>query len=131
MFDFLRRYQNLGIAFAIALFFFSSLGGYQVAFQGVAWAKMIAQYSRTDAPVQALKKTFDGKHPCSVCKRISKSHSSNMSPTINPDLKFEKAFVSAAVSVKRMRDCGQLSYSCTSANLIRNDSSPLTPPPRA
>src|SRR2546428_9100090 len=41
--------------------------------QAVAWANMMAAYSRETSLSEAIVKTFDGKHPCRLCQHISKS----------------------------------------------------------
>jgi hypothetical protein len=51
---------------------FLSAGGHMALLQGVAWANMIRDYSRTGSVTSALEKTFDGKHPCAMCKKIAK-----------------------------------------------------------
>lgn len=58
----------LSIAFAL----FTIAGGPLIVFQGVAWVGMIQEYSKQDTLANALQKTFSGKHPCSLCKRIAK-----------------------------------------------------------
>ena len=40
--------------------------------QTVAWASMIVDYSRNGALTEAVEKTFDGRHPCRICKEIEK-----------------------------------------------------------
>ncbi len=37
----------------------------------VAWAKMLQTYSEDRGLVVAIKDTFDGGHPCAMCKKIS------------------------------------------------------------
>lgn len=39
--------------------------------QSVAWAGMIVSYSETAPLKTALAETFDGKHPCCLCKAIA------------------------------------------------------------
>ena len=46
------------------------LGGHWLALQSVAWIGMIANYARGEALVVALEKTFDGAHPCGLCKVV-------------------------------------------------------------
>ncbi|MBX9742333.1 MAG: hypothetical protein K2W99_02160 [Chthoniobacterales bacterium] len=58
----------LSIAFAL----FIIAGGPLVVLQGVAWASMIQEYSKNDSLTNAVQKTFSGKHPCSLCKKIEK-----------------------------------------------------------
>jgi hypothetical protein len=47
-----------------------TLGGHWLALQSLAWARMLADFSRRDGVVVALAKTFDGQHPCPLCLRI-------------------------------------------------------------
>jgi hypothetical protein len=41
--------------------------------QCIAWAGMLVNYARQDGLVLAVEKTFDGEHPCSLCKSIAKA----------------------------------------------------------
>lgn len=41
--------------------------------QVAAWCGMIVKYSRGSSVAEALEKTFDGKHPCCMCKAIKKA----------------------------------------------------------
>lgn len=41
-------------------------------FQSVAWVGMVVSYSQEGTVGEALVKTFDGKHPCALCKAIAK-----------------------------------------------------------
>lgn len=47
-------------------------GGHWAALQSVAWARMLADNARVAPLSEALEKTFDGKHPCPLCKQIAK-----------------------------------------------------------
>lgn len=51
---------------------FAACGGHWVVLRSVAWSSMMLEYSRTASWNSALKKTFDGKHPCSMCVSIEK-----------------------------------------------------------
>ena len=53
----------------IALTF--ALGGHWAILQSVAWVTMVASYSQTAPLKAALVKTFDGEHPCSICKFVA------------------------------------------------------------
>jgi len=48
-----------------------ALGGHWTILQSVAWVTMVASYSQTDPLKAALVKTFDGEHPCSICKFVA------------------------------------------------------------
>jgi hypothetical protein len=46
-------------------------GGHWVLLQSVAWATMLAENLRCGSVEQAVTRTFDGKHPCPLCKAIA------------------------------------------------------------
>lgn len=57
--------------FSIVLALFSLAGGHWALLQSVAWANMIHDYSAQGSLQTALAKTFSGKYPCSLCKKIT------------------------------------------------------------
>jgi len=60
------------VRFANVLVLVLSLGLNWALLQTIAWTGMIVSYSRAASLSEALTKTFDGKHPCSLCKAIQK-----------------------------------------------------------
>ena len=60
-----RVYQWLVIC-AIVL----SVGGHWFVLQSLAWSGMILSYSRNSSFIEALQKTFDGRHPCKLCHAV-------------------------------------------------------------
>jgi hypothetical protein len=116
----------------VTLFLIVSIGGHWALLQSFAWVTMFIDYSQ-EAPISvAVAKTFDGAHPCGLCKMVSKgkasekkqdaikvktkvdfwiaSHETNLLPTASCDMQF----VTAEVSI-----------------LARADSPPVPPPRRA
>ena len=57
----------------MALALFMIAGGHWAMLQSVAWAGMVKDFSHTGSIAEAVTKTFDGKHPCSMCKKIAKA----------------------------------------------------------
>ncbi len=47
-----------------------SLGLHWALLQTVAWTGMLVTYSRDASFQDAVSKTFDGEHPCALCKVI-------------------------------------------------------------
>jgi hypothetical protein len=47
-------------------------GAHWGALQSVAWTRMLAENLRTVLFADAVVRTFDGQHPCSLCKVIAK-----------------------------------------------------------
>jgi hypothetical protein len=75
----------------MALALFVAIGGPLAVLQGVAWATMIRDYSRTGSVTAAVEKTFDGKHPCAMCKKIAaqRSHDEKTPATVQAEKKAE------------------------------------------
>lgn len=46
------------------------IGGHWIFLQSVAWTSMLSQNLRTASLSEAIGKTFDGRHPCRLCKAI-------------------------------------------------------------
>ena len=47
-----------------------AVGGHWVMLQSVAWMGMAISYAQTDTLKVALVKTFDGNHPCTLCRVV-------------------------------------------------------------
>ena len=60
----------------MGLALFVAIGGPLAMLQGVAWVKMVHDFSKTVSLTQAVEKTFDGKHPCPLCKKIASARTS-------------------------------------------------------
>jgi hypothetical protein len=77
------------LVMALALFLVA--GGHWAMLQGVAWATMVRDFSKTGSLTEAVGKTLDGKHPCAICKKIAKAKSSESSEEQAPaSVKAEK-----------------------------------------
>jgi len=63
----LSKFARLFLAFAVLI----ASGGHWAALQSVAWTRMLAVNVRHSSVVVALEKTFDGRHPCRLCKSIA------------------------------------------------------------
>jgi hypothetical protein len=46
------------------------MGAHWAILQSVAWTEMVITYSRHASLREALEKTFDGKHPCKLCRMV-------------------------------------------------------------
>jgi hypothetical protein len=63
----------------------ASLGLHWALLQSVAWTGMIITYSNEGTFGEALSKTFDGKHPCSICKQIDEGKKSEQKSCLKID----------------------------------------------
>lgn len=76
----LRKFGLLFAAFAL----FSIAGGHWAVLQTVAWAGMLHDYAqRTGSVAVAVEQTFDGQHPCALCRDIAaaKAREHTQNPT--------------------------------------------------
>ena len=67
------------------------LGGHWVILQSVGWVGMVVSYANQDSTLdEAIKKTFDGQHPCGVCKLVKSGRASEKKQEVsNETIKFE------------------------------------------
>ena len=66
-----RAFLRLGQWLLIAALF-SATGAQWLALQSIAWGTMLVAYARHDSLPVAIEKTFDGRHPCDLCKVIAR-----------------------------------------------------------
>jgi hypothetical protein len=79
----------------VTLALFLIVGGPWAVLQTIAWAKMVVDYSRDNPVSEAISKTFDGEHPCAICKKISKVRGEERkSPALVFQIKKDGSFIS-------------------------------------
>lgn len=54
-----------------------SVGLHWGLLQAIAWTGMLVDYSRGATLSEAIHKTFDGQHPCKLCKMVDEGKSSS------------------------------------------------------
>jgi hypothetical protein len=104
-----------------------AIGFHWWALQSIAWTTMVIEYAKTYSLEEALAKTFDGQHPCSLCHAVQagkKSEQKNNTQIVT------KVDLYCAVAVKvAPRERLQVEYSTeTFLPITRADSPPLPPP---
>jgi hypothetical protein len=65
----------------------TATGTHWLALQSVAWTAMLAENLQTSSLQQAIQCTFDGKHPCCLCKEIAKDKQSEKKTDVQVELK--------------------------------------------
>jgi hypothetical protein len=104
-------------------------GAHWAVLQSVAWAAMLADNARTDFPQAAIEKTFDGKHPCALCKQIAKARQTERKPEAQSELKgLEFVQPRVAVSVHSPSDFLLLAARASAAAQLLMQSPPVPPP---
>jgi len=59
-----------------------AIGGQWTLLQSVAWVGMAVRYAQDGPLSEALQKTFDGRHPCSLCKVVQEGKKSEQKQTL-------------------------------------------------
>jgi hypothetical protein len=109
----------------LALIF--SIGGHWTILQTVAWVRMTVAYSNGVPLSIALAKTFDGRHPCNLCKFVNEGKKSERKSEKTMDLNKIDFFAlnAAAFYFPPMIQ----EPSCSIPRLLSRVESPPTPPP--
>jgi hypothetical protein len=115
---------------------FLMCGGHWWVLQSLAWSRMLVRYTRTDPLVTAVLKTFDGRHPCSLCLKVQEGwHEEQKQERKSPMLRLDKMpegcwqLRQLTVPVQEVLPRGAIPF----VTVFYSDfiDSPPVPPPRA
>src|SRR5580700_7839163 len=114
----------------LILVLLAGTGAHWGALQSVAWTRMLADNLRTVSFTEAVARTFDGQHPCSICKIIASAKKSEKKAEFpQPLTKLE--FPPTAPCILLVAPA-RFQLVSTSNELVESLSqTPPTPPPRA
>jgi hypothetical protein len=100
------------------------------ALQSVAWTTMLIQNSKGATLTQAIARTFDGAHRCSLCHAVEKGkNAEKKAGAIAPVVKID--MILAAHTAPVPRTFVPVTYFSNIFTLTINDDSPPVPPPRS
>jgi hypothetical protein len=107
----------------------TATGAHWAVLQSVAWTTMLADNLRASSLHEAVERTFDGRHPCSLCKALAEGKKSGPKSEFPLQLKkFE--FLQAPVRFVFLRPA-HFYLLTTSDFFVKSVSqTPPTPPPR-
>ena len=104
-------------------------GTHWLVLQSVAWTTMLAGHLQSGSLAQAVERTFDGKHPCSLCKQIAKGKQEEKKSEYRIDLKkLEFSYAPTAFVFSAPTHFNLLPAENDSAAQLTD--SPPVPPPR-
>lgn len=112
----------------LAAFVFSC-GGQWYVLQGIAWVKMIHDYSQIVPLTEAVNMTFSGKYPCPICKALAEKKQSENNKICDVEKYTKKFFAPLAVATV-VPSATSFQYANFSDHLLTRTESPPTPPPR-
>ena len=121
----MRRLPHLIV---LAAFVFSC-GGQWYVLQGIAWVKMLHDYSQMVPFTEAVSMTFSGQYPCAICKAIAEKKKSENDKICSLE-KVEKKFFPPVEVVLLRPQAVPLAYPGYLTSLQARSEPPPTPPPR-
>jgi len=108
-----------------------AIGGNWAFLQSVAWLGMLMNYSHDTTLVEALQKTFDGRHPCKLCKVVQDGKKSESERALlKVETKLDLLLVRAASWLNPPPSLRVLPGSILVPQ-VRSESPPTPPPPLA
>ena len=121
----LKRLGHALTVFAVL----TAIGAHWVVLQSVAWTTMLAENLRTKSVTEAVERTFDGKHPCSLCKQIAKGQQSEKKSEFRPEWKrFEFSHTPITFIFTAPSHYWEMSEPDASPNALSH--APPVPPPK-
>jgi hypothetical protein len=107
----------------------SAIGVHWLALQSVAWTAMILQNTKQVSFCEAVKRTFDGAHPCALCHVVNKGKASEQKREMQTSFaKIDIVCVSRKIPLLPRQI--PFEYVTSNSRLSESDYSPLVPPPR-
>ncbi len=107
----------------------ATTGAHWALLQSVAWTTMLAENLSCSSVSQAVSRTFDGKHPCPLCKAIAASKKTEKKKDSAPQLQkleFPLATENPALPIPPRFEAPPLSAAFPKVHI----QSPPVPPPR-
>jgi hypothetical protein len=123
-----RAFSRFGRGFLIVAVSLS-IGVHWAALQSVAWVSMLVEYSQHASVATAIAQTFDGQHPCTLCKQILASQTAPkkdgpLLTKARPDL------ICATRTIVLLTPFRDLDFFQVQLKKVARFDPPPTPPPR-
>lgn len=110
------------------------MGGHWAVLQTCAWIGMAVEYTRSSGLVTGITETFDGSHPCPLCKKVAKGRAQEEKQTAPElDLKLVKKsglFAEDLSAPVASVDSANVHWPWVQFRFSGRSDHPPTPPPR-
>jgi hypothetical protein len=114
----------------LALAMCASLGLHWATLQAVAWTQMLVTYSQRADFGEAVKKTFDGAHPCDLCLLVKQGQSEQKKQDAGPlTKKLDATLTRGQAPVIQFVQIAEIS--AVAWRVSGRSEAPPLPPPRA
>lgn len=106
-----------------------AIGLQWVALQSIAWTAMIVDYSKNTSFCHAIAQTFDGAHPCSLCRIVNKGKTAEDKSNLQP-LTPKIDLICTKRAINLVPPSAYLDYLAADFSLSQIEEAPAVPPPR-
>lgn len=120
-----KRISNVLLILALI----AATGAHWAVLQSVAWTTMLASNLQHTSFAGAVERTFDGRHPCCLCKQIAAGKRSEKKSEFPFEIK-KLEFVKAAGQIAFAAPVTFLQWTARTDTCESVGSEPPTPPPR-
>ena len=107
-----------------------SLGVHWLALQSVAWTGMLLANARHAPLGEAVTKTFDGAHPCELCRAVAAGKKSEKKSEVLPTI-VKLDLICTLRTLTWMPPWASYEYPRINFAILERFQSPPVPPPRA
>lgn len=108
-----------------------SIGLQWALLQSAAWVGMVITYSHQASLPQAIVMTFDGKHPCKVCRTVEKGGASDAKQEMRCSvIKLEFPVPESDAFIGNPQAASRVEGIIVPATLSRRNTPPTPPPER-
>ena len=109
-----------------------SIGAHWMFLQSVAWVGMVVNYSHNATFSEALNKTFDGRHPCKLCKFVQEGKDNEKKQdTQKPTKEIEKFLPVGRAFTLCPPELAPVTFRAPAQAGLRVEPPPVPPPERA
>ena len=122
----MRRLTHL----VVLLAFVFSCGGQWAALQCLAWGNMIREYSQMVPLTQAVKMSFSGDYPCTICKALAEKKRTDQQKALALE-KYDKKFVALDDTAIEPPAIGDYRHFALDSVFLSRSDVPPVPPPRS
>ena len=106
-----------------------AVGLHWLTLQSVAWTAMMFRNVTQVSFCQAVKRTFDGAHPCSLCRIVNKGNASDQKRDAQiSSAKIDLVCISRVIRL--LPDSVSIRYATSEIEISETEQSPPVPPPR-
>jgi hypothetical protein len=121
------RRLRLGIVLLVCL----SLGVHRGVIQGIAWTQMLVHYASETTLLGAVEMTFDGEHPCPLCKAVQKDREAEgKQPQQSPQAASKLHAVLVNITTLTAPSADVFTFRMPRQSAVQRCQAPETPPPR-